>query len=199
MDTNITSTASLNPGVNAVLAIAKRLPTTPFGNSLRATATRLADGAEALIEARRHPDASRSDAFNGAASVAATDLFRKTITKAQDDFAAAIGRARTAATTEQDAKAQLIPDEHARETREIFRGFGAGERAKFVQSTIDRKDAPTLAAITEVPPHLAGLSGEQQRQFRDSFIEKHAASNTAKELDEIAGAAKTVFDTLMKV
>jgi len=82
-----------------------------------------------------------------------------------------------------DAKVKLIPSDHAREIREVFRLTPIGERPKFLNDLAILNKGPELAAIIAVPAILTGITDEMQSQFRRLILETHAGSELAEQTE----------------
>ena len=95
-----------------------------------------------------------------------------------------------------DAKVTLIPSEHAKEIREVFRLTPAGEQPKFLNDLAIANKGPELASVIAVPAILTGITDEMQDQFRKLILETHAGRELAEqaELTEALSEVLTATD-----
>lgn len=74
----------------------------------------------------------------------------------------------------------LTEDHRASEIRTYFRSLSDQARTKLLQGAVESGDAKTVAAITEAPNYLTGLSGETVAGFKAQYERKHGGDLPAR-------------------
>lgn len=85
-----------------------------------------------------------------------------------------------------DQKVKLTPDGYAQEIRASLRAMSVPDRMRTLAQLAAGNNGPALAAMTEAPAMLTGLTVEQQKQFRDLIVETHAKAEKAEEAELLA-------------
>jgi hypothetical protein len=104
----------------------------------------------------------------------AKDGMRKLTNDAEKDFKDHILCERSTLDKLRILKADLIPDENAKEIRTVFRGLNTADQTNFLNNALDEKDSKTLAAILSVPRCLSGLSKEKAKDYYEMSLNKCA-------------------------
>jgi len=82
-----------------------------------------------------------------------------------------------------DAKVSLKPDAFAQELRAAFRSMSHTERVTALVEMTKTNNGPALAAITEAPAMLSGVTEGQQKQYRDAIVQMHAPTECVEEAE----------------
>ena len=163
--------------LNAALA---HIPDGGYTGEIHTEVKRLLLGAEALIDLQATPDPQLSPGEHRRRVADSGKNF-------QNEVVAARYRIQSNAKSALDEIAgriaenvRLIPDHSAPEVRTRFRDMDSTDQEKLLRDLIDGNRASELAALTECPALMSGLSAELQTKFRKAFIEKYAPA----ELDD---------------
>ena len=119
---------------------------------------------------------------------------RDLVQKAAATIAPLIATAKEKAASTQLHKAALIPDQHAQEFRGVWRGLSDEQQANLLNTAMKAHDGATVAALTEAPAILSGLTAQRQAQIKEAFLEAVAPSKT-DELDEVQACTSTFFQS----
>lgn len=153
----------------------------PFAHRLHSHVLRLRAACAALIDLHDTPDPTATEAAHF-----------KRVSQAAQKLAGEIEalRERTANTVREGLldidrriaqKVKLIPDAHAAEIRQVFRGMNSTERIKLLSELAENNRGPELAAIVKSPTILTGVSVELRDRFEEQIIFRHAPAEHAEQ------------------
>jgi len=80
-------------------------------------------------------------------------------------------------------KAGLRETLHGSEIRTAFRGMSFQERSEILNAALKSGDGSTIAAITEAPALLSGVTADMQGRYREGVMEALAPEETAAKAD----------------
>lgn len=166
--------------VTALNTALARIPDGGYTGEIHAEVKRLSLGSEALIALYSTPDPQL-----------APEEHRRRVADSgknfQNEVVSARYRIQSNAKTALDKiagriaeKVRLIPDHSAPAVRTKFRNLNTLDQEKLLGDLVDGNRASELAALTECPALMSGLTAELQTKFRKAFIARHAPS----ELDD---------------
>lgn len=89
----------------------------------------------------------------------------------------------------------LIENHRAGEIRALVRGLDDQKRHKILSDAVAAQDAQTIAAITEAPAYLSGMTSEQAATWRRQFELRHAPERTSR-IDTLQKALEVVDATI---
>jgi hypothetical protein len=89
--------------------------------------------------------------------------------------------------------AGLTQDEYAAETRTAVRSMDASQRLQFLNEAIKNNDGATVAAVTEAPAHLSGITPHIIDELKRSFLANFAPLGKQKALTEIHEAVTAIL------
>lgn len=178
--------------VQAIKALVERLPTE--GRAAVAAASHLRtihSLAEKVVQLKANPDPMKSDLANGQDVEAARKRLDTAITSARTQINTALHEERKELDAAQIKRADLRPDEYAAEIRTVFRGLNDEQRSAFMKDAIERRDAPTVAAIALAPIAVTGLSADRAAAYRTAYLHRAAPMDRSSvdAVDSITDAA----------
>lgn len=91
-------------------------------------------------------------------------------------------------------KAALVPDQHAQEMRGVFRTMADEQQNNLLDQSMKTRDSTTIAALTEAPAILSGLTVQRQQQIRDAYLNTIAPS-ADNEIDELWACVSTFLSS----
>jgi len=151
-----------------------------------------------LSDLRTNPNPDWSEALIGTRVDAARASLLKIIATAKTNAESTFSEQRAIAAGTVTAEAGLVQNGYASEIRSVFRGMNVEQQTQLWRDAIAAKDGPTVAALTEAPAALTGLTAEAQSRYRAAFVE--ATTTSADEwidgLESDFGAIVGVADSL---
>lgn len=171
------------PALQNLIPRLDNLGDSPARAKVRAGLKHLEKEASLLVNFRGDPD--RSDDFNLRTKNNLAESLRKQSTKTHAELGALIQGYRTEQQIGRMQAAKLKADVYAQETRQVFRTLDPTARLEFLNSAIKGRDAAAIAAITDCPPLLSGISAEMQTRYRDSYLEAVCGPSLENDISEI--------------
>ena len=89
----------------------------------------------------------------------------------------------------------LVESHRAGEIRALVRSLDEQGRQKVLSDAVASKDAQTIAAITEAPAYLSGMTQEQAATWRRQFELRHGADRVSR-IDALSKALDVIDRTL---
>ena len=89
----------------------------------------------------------------------------------------------------------LVESHRAGEIRALVRSLDEQGRQKVLSDAVAAKDAQTIAAITEAPAYLSGMTQEQAATWRRQFELRHGADRVSR-IDALSKALDVIDKTM---
>lgn len=161
-------------------------------SQFHAEAARLRSAAEVLDNARQRRSPLETPAAHAVKVAKAARKFGTEATAGLNRVIALSGRAQAELQKRIDEKANLIPNEFAKEIRERFHGMKKGDQGKQIEQWLDQGKGPEMAAILRAPSMLTGLNDDQKARYEQAFVAKHASDLLAEQ-----ASVSEVFDSYL--
>jgi hypothetical protein len=185
--------------LRAFRAVVERVPTGgQTATEIRSLLTVLDEHVATIVELKTNPDPMLSQlAIDKRLSDARTKL-RDTAATARARSGVLTGEYRSNLHANQKQTARLVPNEYSREIRDVFRALDLAGKNKLMAQAIESGDASTIAAITEVPYALTGLSSEMHAGYRDAYLDAVCPIdfNFIDELENVTATALKTADEI---
>lgn len=180
----------------ALRAIAARVPgggdaDSPTAAKVRAILTRLEKEVSGLLDLMEHPDPMKSSVAIDLLINQEKARLRDLSTRSRSELDALVSGFRASQEAARRAKANLVPDQYAAETRAVFRALDTEQKNTFLAMSLKAKDSATVAALLSVPPVLSGLTAQQSTEYREAFLDTVAGPSSAGIADEMQSAVDT--------
>ncbi len=173
-------------------ALKSRLPDVPgLSDKVTPWLNRLETEGTNLLAMVENPDPMKSALAHDILVNNEKSRLRDLVAKASAEIMPLIATFKEKAASTRIDKAALIPDQHAQEFRGLWRGMSGEQQANLLNTAMKAHDGATVAALTEAPAILSGLTAQRQAQIKEAFLEAVAPSKT-DELDEVQ-AVVTAF------
>lgn len=176
-------------------ALSARLPDVPvLSEQITPWLKHIETEATNLLDMMESPDPMKSVLAHDLRVDSEKSRLRDLIAKAGSTIAPLISTFRSKAASAQLDKAALIPDQHAQEFRNVWRGMSGESQINFLDGAMKSRDGASIAALTEAPAILSGLTAQRQQQIKDAYLESVAPSNT-DELSEVQSVVSTFLQS----
>lgn len=147
-----------------------------------------------LSDLRTNPHEDWSESLIATRIDAARASLLKVIATAKNNAEAVISEQRVIAAGTVTAEAGLVQNDYAAEIRSVFRGMNVEQQTQLWRDAIAAKDGSTVAALTEAPAALTGLTAEAQSRYRAAFVEATTTST-----DEWIDGLESGFNAIIQV
>jgi len=128
--------------------------------------------------ATKHP--ADTDATHAKKVFKAATKAKKTVKETAERARAMTAELAAQALRDIEVKVPLKPNEYAAEYRAMFRSLDQKSKISTLTELINTKDFALLGAVLNVPPMLAGITPEMQRDFKHHAYTKHAPDEYAE-------------------
>lgn len=177
----------------AIRAIIARVPETSIQGQITASLIHIDKEASAAMAIFKNPDPDRSASFIDKAIGDQLARVRDLVAKARPALLTAIANWRNSQEAARVKKAALVPDAFSAEVRSVFRQMAYPAQMAFIAEAVKKDDGASVAAITEAPPILSGLTREQTDIFRGMYLDAFAPSSAAI-ADEMLSCVTTALN-----
>lgn len=176
-------------------ALKARLPDVPgLSNNIEPWLNRIETEGSNLLDMMESPDPMKSALAHDILVNNEKSRLRDLIAKAGSTIAPLVATFREKAASAQIDKAALVPDQHAQEFRGVWRGMSDEQQNNLLNAAMKSRDGASIAALTEAPAILSGLTVQRQQQIKDAYLESVAPSKT-DELDEVQAVVTTFLQS----
>lgn len=117
----------------------------------------------------------------------AAEQLEKLTTQVEKSIASLLSQGAASILNEMTQVAPLKENEYASEIRAVVRGMEMNDRTMLLVDAVKRGDAPVVAALTNAPSIITGLTPEFVGQMKEAYFEKNAPEQKA--------ASKNLFET----
>ncbi|MDI1276710.1 hypothetical protein [Methylobacter sp.] len=184
--------------LSSINALLERLPSGAQGsaqNRIFHEAHGLKNELSKLSELINSPDEMLSDLGNSLRIEAQRKIVKLRHDQLGDASKNFVEASRADLTKKRFDAANLKQNEYAAELRAVFREIKPADRPLFMQNLIESRDSASVAALTESPSSLTGLSSDLQNQYRQSYLDRFTTNNTS-ELDNLQEVSSTILDAV---
>lgn len=192
------SLISIGTRVQTLEAFTTRIGGTPYTDRLAAVVQRMRTSTATLGDVFDSRDPTETDAAHTVRVSRAAKILADRAKSCFDDIQKIMAEGMASINSRKLAKVPLVPNEYAAEIRERVRDMGGEQTELLMRQLAAENKANELAAITEVPAILTGVTENQQSKYRDLIFRTYAESESAEQdvLFEAFNAAMTALGVM---